>query len=639
MMNIKITFPDSTIKVFPGGITGREIAEGISPSFARKVVFMSVNDTSVDLGYSIDCDSAVMFYTLDHECSLEVIRHDATHIMAQAIDILYSDASFAIGPTINNGFYYDVDLPHQISIDDFPEIEKKMHEIIESEMPVMREVWSKEKALKYFSAKNQMYKVEMINDFPDDTEITIYKQGDFIDLCRGPHSPHTGFVKAVKLTKISGAYWRSDQKNRQLQRIYGTAWESKKSLQRHLDNIIEAESRGHQKLGASLGLFHIQNECLGSVFWHKNGTVLFNTLKNYISGKLLDNGYYEIKTPIMADKALWEKSGHWQKFKQNMYCIEGQDKNTIYAMKPMNCPLHIQVFNKQRYSHKDLPVRMSEFGCCHRNESSGSLHGLLRVRSLTQDDAHIFCTEDQIENETINFCKLLHEVYKELGFQSIKIKLADRPTERLGDEVLWDKAESSLHSALKSQGLAYSINPGEGAFYGPKIEFVLTDALDRDWQCGTLQIDFILPKRLDATYINATGRKQHPVMIHRAILGTFERFIGILIEHYAGFFPLWLAPEQLHIVVLNDKCYEYVDTLVLELKKVGIRFGIDHSDKNMEIKIKNSIMKRIPILWIIGDREVETSTVSVRKFGNKKSDCISATVAIYNIKDAIQNKN
>ncbi len=554
--------------------------------------------------------------------AIEILRHDLAHIMAQAIQELYQNINLklAIGPTIEHGFYYDFDLDQTITLEDLEIIEKKMYEIQKRRLSIIKYELSRNEAIEFFKNLNETYKVELISSIPEDNKITLYQQGDFIDLCRGPHSLNTQFSCAFKLTKISGAYWKGSSQNKMLQRIYAVAFAETKSLKDHLNMLKEAEARDHRKLGKELGLFHLQDEAHGQVFWHENGYIIYNLIENYIRNKLRNNGYVEVKTPLLADRTLWEKSGHWEKFHDNMFIVEQKDKESkLFAIKPMNCPLHVQIFKQNLHSYRNLPLRMAEFGCCHRHESSGALHGIMRVLSFTQDDAHIFCTEDQINDEIINFCKLLKEVYRDFGFTNIKVKLSDRPAKRAGTDEIWDKAENALEEAVKKAELPYTINKGEGAFYGPKLEFVLEDAIKRDWQCGTIQVDFVLPERLDANYIDCNGEKKRPVMLHRAIIGTFERFIGILIENYAGKFPFWLAPTQIMIVNITDDINEYALKVFGELKKKNFRVKIDLENHQLNYKLKKYSKLKIPVICIIGNQEKEECSVSLRFFGDNKT--------------------
>lgn len=614
---VKITFlAEKRTEKYSNKVTGFDI---LQPDFLKEAIALRVNGDLYDLSREIECDAEVELIRVSDELGLDIIRHDSAHIMAQAVKELFPEAQVTIGPTIQDGFYYDFATNRAFTMDDLVAIEKKMKEIIKSNHKFIREVWSRKQAIDFFNSIGEKYKVEIISSIPEGENLTVYRQGDFIDLCRGPHSPSTGRVKAFKLMKVAGAYWCGDSKGPMLQRIYGTAWRNKDELNDYLKRLEEAEKRDHRKIAKDMDLFHIQEEAVGQIFWHEQGYILYNVLESYIRKKLIDNGYVEVKTPILVSKELWEKSGHWDKFREDMFVVD-EDENKKLAIKPMNCPCHVQIFNSHTRSYRDLPIRMAEFGTCHRNESSGSMHGLMRVRGFTQDDAHIFCTEEQITSETLKFCDLLKEVYAKLGFNEISVKFSDRPDMRAGTDEIWDEAEKALLEAVKAAGLNYELNPGEGAFYGPKLEFVLKDAIGRSWQCGTIQVDFILPERLEAYYIGADGQKHRAVMLHRAILGTFERFIGILIEHYAGKFPLWLAPTQLAILTITNEADEYALEISKILKKHGVRVKADLSNEKINYKIRLHSLHKVPILWIIGKNEVASRTVSVRRLGSEKQE-------------------
>lgn len=618
---INITLPDNTIKQYPVGVTGAEIAQSISAGLAEASLAVKVNGVLQDVYLPILSDAHVVIITSKSPEALELLRHDAAHILAQAVKELYPQAQITIGPVIEDGFYYDIACDHRFTPEDLEKIEAKMAQIAGADLPIRREVWQRNDAIKFFKDIGEHYKSEIIQDLPEGEEISIYRQGDdFLDLCRGPHAPSTKHVKAFKLTKLAGAYWRGDSKNPMLQRIYGTAWPDQKQLKAYLTRLEEAEKRDHRRLGKEMGLFHIQEEAPGMIFWHARGYSLYNTLEQYIRNKIKRAGYEEVKTPIILDRSFWEASGHWDKFRENMFITESEDR--VYALKPMNCPCHVQIFNSRIRSYRDLPLRMSEFGTCHRNEPSGSLHGALRVRCFTQDDAHIFCTEDQIVDETIAFTKLLKEVYADFGFTDIKVKFSDRPEKRVGSDVTWDKAEAALITATKASGLEYTLNPGEGAFYGPKLEFVLKDAIGRDWQLGTLQLDFVLPERLGANYVGPDGEKHHPVMIHRAVLGTFERFIGILIEHYCGRFPLWLAPEQAVILTITDELSTYAKYVHAKLSDAGLRVVLDKSSDTLNYKIRRYTLDKIPLMLILGRNEEQNGTVTVRRGQNDPQETL-----------------
>lgn len=625
-----VTLPDGTKKEAQENSTVLDIAQSIGKRLAEDAVAAYVGDQLVDLNFQLKNNSDVKIVTINTEDGIEIIRHDAAHILAQAVKELYPNTKLGVGPTIENGFYYDIKFEHDISNSDLEKIEQKMHEIASKNYPINRYEWTKEEAISFFKESGEKYKLELIEKFPEDEVISIYKQGEFVDLCRGPHSPSTGKVRHFKLLKISGAYWLGDQKNDSLQRIYGTAWATKKELTDHLNLLEEAKKRDHRKIGQSMNLFHMQEEAQGQVFWHERGWQLYRILEQYIRDKLSKHDYTEVKTPLLFDRILWEKSGHWEKFKENMFTLKDEQKDL--ALKPMNCPAHIEIFKQGVKSYKDLPLRLAEFGMCHRNESHGALHGLMRVRQFVQDDAHIFCTEGQIKEETKKFCDLLLEVYNELGFSNVEIKFSDRPELRIGDDAVWDKAEEALKNAVKEAGLSYTLNSGEGAFYGPKIEFTLTDAIGRQWQCGTLQVDFMLPERLGATYIDAEGQKKHPVMLHRAVLGTFERFIGILIEHYEGKFPLWLAPVQVCIANITEHAKEYANEICNLLKIEKVRAIVDTENKNLDYKIRLHSLNKIPIMWIVGQNELKSRSVSIRNFGGKNTVVKSLDDAILDIK-------
>jgi threonyl-tRNA synthetase len=613
---VTITFPDNSQRNYESGITGLEIAKSISTSLAKKAVVISINDQVTDLLKPIQQDCLVKIIAEQDPEALEIIRHDAAHILAQAAKELFPDVQVTIGPAIKDGFYYDFACKIPFSTEDLASLEAKMHEIVKRDEAFIREEWTREEAIKFFRGIKEDYKAEIIESIPVGQTITLYRQGNFIDLCRGPHCPSTGRIKHFKLMKVAGAYWRGDSNNEMLQRIYGTAWATREQLEQYLHQLEEAEKRDHRKLGRELGLFHLQEEAQGMVFWHPRGWNIYQVIEKYIRRKLTKQGYVEVKTPSLVDKKLWEKSGHWEKFREDMFAVETEERT--YALKPMNCPCHVQIFNQGMKSYRDLPIRMAEFGSCHRNESSGGLHGLLRVRNFVQDDAHIFCTEDQINAETVAFCRLLQEVYNDFGFKEVKVKFSDRPEKRAGDDQIWDKAELALKSAVEEAGLAYEMNPGEGAFYGPKLEFVLTDAVGRDWQCGTIQVDFVLPERLGAEYIQGGGEKKHPVMLHRAIIGTFERFIGILIEEYAGKFPLWLAPVQVAVIGITNEQDDYIRAIHDKLIQAGIRSELDISNEKVNYKIRNFSGLKVPIIAVAGKKEQENGSLTLRYLGSEQ---------------------
>ena len=627
---INISFPDQTVKQYNIGITGLEIATSISKSLAKSALFVKVNDHDFDLQRPILEDASLRIITAKDKEGVELIRHDTAHILAEAIKELYSNAQITIGPSIENGFYYDISYKESLSSDDLEKIEKKMRDITSRNEPFVREEWDREEAIKFFKSIGEFYKAEIISDLPTGEPISLYRQGKFIDLCRGPHAPSTGYLKHFKLMKIAGAYWRGDSKNEMLQRIYGIAFATEEDLKNHLFMLEEAEKRDHRKLGKILDLFHIQEEAQGMVFWHQKGWTLYRIIESYIRNKLQSSGYIEVRTPQLVDRSLWEASGHWAMFGENMFTSRADER--ILALKPMNCPCHVQIFKQGIKSYRDLPLRMAEFGCCHRYEPSGSLHGLMRVRSFVQDDAHIFCEESQINEETVKFCKLLTEVYNDFGFSEIKIKLSDRPVVRAGTDETWDRAEEALKSAVNKAGYEYTLNPGEGAFYGPKLEFHLKDAIGREWQCGTLQVDFVMPERLDANFIDSSGSKSRPVMLHRAIIGTFERFIGILIEECAGKFPLWLAPIQVGIATVITDAGEFVEKLKTKLESHSIRCELDNSNEKINYKIRSMSHQKLPLIVVLGKNEIESGNLAVRKFGNTDSEIMSTDSLIAYIK-------
>ena len=613
---IIITFPDGNKKEVDKGINGLELASQISKSLAKESVAIKINNEIKDISLPINSDASVAILKRDSEETLELIRHDCAHVMAEAVQELFPETQVTIGPAIENGFYYDFARDEPFTLADLPKIEKKMHEIIQRNKNFVREVWSKEESIKHFKDKGENYKVELINDLPDSEEISIYKQGDWLDLCRGPHMVSTKQIgKAFKLMKVAGAYWRGDSSNAMLTRIYGTAWATEKDLEQHLLQIEEAEKRDHRKLGREMDLFHFQEEAPGAVFWHPKGWTLFQSLINYMRNRQDKAGYVETNTPDMMDKSLWETSGHWDKFSDMMFRTEAKD-DKIYAVKPMNCPGAVEIFKQGIKSYRDLPFLLSEFGKVHRYEPSGALHGLMRVRAFTQDDAHIFCTEDQITQESKIVCDLILSIYKDFGFENVKIKFSDRPEKRVGDDAVWDKAEAALKQAMEATGLEYTFNPGEGAFYGPKLEFVLRDAIGRDWQCGTLQVDLNLPGRLGATYIGEDGNKKTPVMLHRALFGSLERFTGILIEHYAGHLPLWLSPIQVMIATITSDTDDYALEVKNELIKKGIKAEVDLRNEKIGYKIREHSNSKIPLIIAVGKKESQEKTVSVRRIGS-----------------------
>ncbi len=619
---IKITFPDGNQKDYDIGINCMQIAESISRGLAKNAIATKINGKMSDMSTIVNQDSSIIFYTHDKENaeSLDVIRHDTAHLLAQAVKELYPETQITIGPSVEDGFYYDFAREMPFSSEDLEVIEKKMHQIAGQNYAFERKIFARDEAIDFFKNQGEIFKAEIISSIPANEDVSVYRQGDFHDLCRGPHAPSMGYLKHFKLLRVSAAYWRGDAKNASLQRIYGTSWGTKKSLEDYLFRIEEAKKRDHRKLGKELGLFHQQQEAPGDIFWHPKGRKLYLIIEQYMRDLLDKNGYQEVKTPILAKRNLWEKSGHWEKFRENMFTSQIDDED--YAIKPMNCPCHVQIFNNDLRSYRDLPMRLAEFGCCHRYEPSGSLYGIMRVRSFTQDDAHIFCTEEQIADETIAFCKLLTKVYNDLGFTDIKIKFSDRPEIRAGNDETWDKAENSLKKAMENSGYEYTLNKGEGAFYGPKLEFVLKDAIGRDWQCGTLQVDFVLPERLGAEYVSSENSRKIPVMLHRAILGSLERFIGILIEQYAGKLPIWLAPVQVAVVGISDVHQIAVTKLTDKMQDAGIRAISDLTSNTVNYKIREYSNQKIPFIVVIGDKEIADGTVSVRRFGETKAEVV-----------------
>jgi threonyl-tRNA synthetase len=605
-----VTLPDGSTREFDRAVTLRQVAESIGPGLARAAVAGKVDGCLVDLDYSIESDADVAIVTPRESEGLEIIRHSAAHLLAQAVKALYPSAQVTIGPVIEDGFYYDFAFERPFTPEDLQAIEKKMEEIAAQGLEITRSELPRDRAIVFFRGLGEEYKAEIIESIPEGQTLSLYTQGGFTDLCRGPHVPDTGKLKAFKLMKIAGSYWRGDSTKEMLQRIYGTAWAEKKDLKDYLHRLEEAEKRDHRKIAKALDLFHLQEEAPGMVFWHPAGWALWQTVEQYMRDVFRDHGYLEIKTPLIVGRSLWEKSGHWEKFQDQMFTTASEERD--YAIKPMNCPGHIQVYNQGLKSYRDLPLRLAEFGSCHRNELSGVLHGVMRVRGFTQDDAHIFCTEEQVQAEVSAFIDLLHRVYADFGFNEVLVKLSTRPVRRVGCDEVWDKAEAALQLALDSKGLAFDLQPGEGAFYGPKIEFSLKDCLNRVWQCGTIQVDFSMPERLGAVYVAESGAKQTPVMLHRAILGSMERFIGILIEHYAGYFPLWLAPTQAVVLNITDRQAEYAQKIAKELSAKGLKVKSDLRNEKIGFKIREHSMHRVPYLLIVGDKEVGAQTVTLR---------------------------
>ena len=619
MPNIKL--PDGSVKNFDKPINFDDLASSIGSGLAKATVAGVLNGKLVDASELIESDSEAVLITNSDEDGIEIIRHSCAHLFGHALKQLYPEAKMAIGPTIENGFYYDIDLEESLSENDLEKIELRMKELAKTNYDVVREVVTRKKALDTFKNRNEPYKIEIINEIPDDEIIALYHHNEYIDMCRGPHVTSVRHLKAFKLTKIAGAYWRGSSDNKMLQRVYGTAWSSEKELKKHLVLLEEAEKRDHRKLGKELDLFHFQDIAPGMVFWHSNGWSIYKELEDYIRRKISKEGYKEIKTPQILDKDLWVESGHWDKYKDNMYKTIIDDRELM--IKPMNCPGHVQIYNQGIKSYKDLPLRMAEFGSCHRNEPSGALHGLMRVRNFVQDDAHIFCTEDQIESETINFCKLLQDVYRELGFDKVTIMYADRPDQRVGDDEIWDKAENALLNASKATGIPFDTNRGDGAFYGPKLDFYLHDAIGRKWQCGTLQVDFNMPGRLGASYVGEDNEKHTPVMLHRAILGSLERFTGILIEHYEGKFPLWLAPIQLVIATITSKADKYAQEIEEKFISKGIRVILDSRNEKINYKVREHSVNKVPYIFVVGVNEMDDKTVAIRKLGSNKQETLN----------------
>ena len=629
---VAITLPDGSVRTFDGPVSGTGLAADIGPGLAKAALAIRVNGAIKDLAAVIEEDAQVSIVTARDDDGLALLRHDAAHVMAEAVKELYPEVQVTIGPVIKDGFYYDFARPTPFTPDDLEHIEARMREIVARDEPVTREVWDRAEAIRFFTDQGEHYKAEIIQDLPEDEEISLYRQGEFIDLCRGPHLPSTGKLgKAFKLMKLAGAYWRGDSRNEMLQRVYGTAWADSKQLKAYLHMLEESEKRDHRRLGREMGLFHIQDVAPGSVFWHPRGWTLYRTLQDYIRARLQDAGYVEVNTPQMVDRSLWEASGHWEKFREYMFTAESEDR--ILALKPMNCPCHVQIYRQGITSYRDLPIRMAEFGSCLRNEPSGALHGLMRLRAFVQDDAHIFCTEDQITSETKAFCDLLMSVYKDLGFEQVTVKFADRPAVRAGSDEIWDKAEKALRDATAAAGLETVFNPGEGAFYGPKLEFDLRDAIGRDWQLGTLQVDFVLPERLDATYVGEDGRKHHPVMLHRAILGSLERFIGVLLEQYAGRLPFWLAPLQVVVATITNAADDYARQVHAALVDAGLKAELDLRNEKIAYKVREHSLAKVPVILVVGAREARDGTVAMRRLGGEDQEILALEEAAARLKE------
>ncbi len=626
---VSVTLPDGKALTFPRGVTGGEIAAAIGPGLAKAALIIMVDGQEYDLFRPILQNAQIRIITRKDPEALELIRHDAAHLLAMAVQDLFPGTQVTIGPAIEDGFYYDFARDTPFTPDDLPRIEARMHEIVKAALPTRREVWPRDKAVAHFQEIGEKYKAELIASIPSNEDVSLYWHGEWHDLCRGPHFRTTSEIgDAFKLTKISGAYWRGDAKNAQLQRIYGTAWRDKKELDAYVTRMEEAEKRDHRKIGKEMDLFHTQEVATGQIFWHANGYTLYRALENYIRRQLVRADYIEVKTPQLLDRKLWEASGHWDNYRDHMFIAEVEDEARTLVVKPMNCPAHVQIFNEGLKSYRELPIRMAEFGSCHRYEPSGSLHGIMRVRGFVQDDAHIFCTHEQITPETTSFCKLLQACYKDLGFDEVRVKLATRPENRIGSDEVWDQAEKALAEATSAAGLDYVLNPGEGAFYGPKLEFVLRDSIGRDWQCGTLQVDFNTAERLGASYIAQDGNRHPPVMLHRAIVGSLERFIGVLIEHFAGKFPLWLAPVQVAVATVVADADSYAGEVVQALKAAGLRVTLDTENQTVNYKVRQHSLAKTPNLLVLGRREAENRTVTLRKLGVEKQESLALEAAI-----------
>ncbi|MAX49492.1 MAG: threonine--tRNA ligase [Gammaproteobacteria bacterium] len=635
---MKLTLPDKSIRELENGSTGYDLAKDIGPGLTKAAIAITVNGEQRDLLDPITDDSDISIITIDSDAGLEIMRHTLTaQVLAKALKNLYPKSKLAIGPTIDDGFYYDVETNQAISIDDLQKIEDEMHNIIKKKSLITKKLKSKKEALQIFKSLEEPYKQEIINDSDQEDDFQLYYQDDeeFVDLCKGPHLPNLDFIGAFKLTKVSGAYWKGDSKNTMLTRVYGTAWNNEKDLNNYLDNLEEAQKRDHRKLGKEMDLFHFQDEAPGMVFWHPNGWTIYRKLRNFVRRRLEDSGYIEVHTPQVIDRKLWEASGHWDKYRENMFITEIDEEHAnekrINALKPMNCPGHVQIYNQGIKSYKDLPLKYAEFGLCHRYERSGTMHGLMRVRAFTQDDGHIFCTENQIESETGLFIEFLSSLYSDLGFKNFDIKLSTRPEMRVGSDEIWDKAEESLEAAIKNLGYPFRIDEGDGAFYGPKLDFVLTDAIGREWQCGTFQLDFNLAERLDAQYVGEDGKKHYPVMIHRAVLGSFERFIGILLENYAGKLPFWLAPQQVVVASIVSDANDYALNIQKKLKDKNINCEVDLRNEKISYKVREHSLKKIPIILAIGKKEMTDNTVSIRRIGSNDSEVLGLDDAIKDI--------
>jgi threonyl-tRNA synthetase len=623
-----ITLPDGAKRQYDHPVTALDVAADIGPGLAKAALAARLDGALIDLSHVIETDATLAMVTAKDDDALALIRHDCAHVLAEAVLELYPETQVTIGPSIDNGFYYDFYREAPFSADDLAAIETRMHAIVDRDEAITREVWTRDEAVAFYRKNDEPFKVELVDAIPANETVTFYRQGDFIDLCRGPHAPSTAKIgHAFKLMSVAGAYWRGDSNRPMLQRIYGTAFFQEKELSAYLTMLEEAEKRDHRKLGKALELFHIQEEATGSVFWHPKGWTMYREIESYMRRRLDAANYQEVKTPQMIDRSLWEKSGHWDKFRENMFTAESEG-DRILALKPMNCPGHVQIYRQGITSYRDLPLRMAEFGSCHRNEPSGALHGIMRVRAFTQDDAHIFCTEDQIDSEGRAFCDLLLDIYRDFGFDDVRVKFSDRPETRAGDDATWDKAEAALESATNAAGLDTTLNPGEGAFYGPKLEFVLRDAIGRDWQCGTLQVDFVLPERLDAEYVAEDGSRQRPVMLHRAILGSMERWIGILIEQYAGRMPPWLAPVQVVVAPITDAVTSYAAEVRERLAAHGVRVQLDSRNEKISYKVREHSVAKVPFIIAIGEREQQDGTIALRRLGDKNQETIALDAAV-----------
>ncbi|MBT6566220.1 MAG: threonine--tRNA ligase [Candidatus Puniceispirillum sp.] len=628
-----ITLPDGSVRSFDMPVTPADVAADIGPGLAKAALLAVVDGQEWDLTRPVDADVNMALITAKDDAALALLRHDCAHVMAEAVLELHPETQVTIGPSIENGFYYDFHREQAFSEDDLASIEKRMHEIVDRDEAIIRDVWTRDEAVAFYEKNNEPFKVELVAAIPAEETVTFYKQGDFIDLCRGPHLPSTGKLgHAFKLMKVAGAYWRGDSNRPMLQRIYGTAWRTEKELNAYLHMLDEAEKRDHRKLGKQLDMFHLQEEAAGSVFWHSKGWFVYREIESYVRRRLEQAGYGEVKTPQLVDRTLWEASGHWDKFRENMFTAQSEDERTL-ALKPMNCPCHVQIFRQGIKSYRDLPLRMAEFGSCHRNEPSGALHGIMRVRAFTQDDAHIFCTEDQITEESVKFCALLQSIYADFGFTDVRVKFSDRPEVRAGDDATWDKAESALTDACSAAKLETTLNPGEGAFYGPKLEFVLRDAIGRDWQCGTLQVDFVLPERLDAEYVGEDGNRHRPVMLHRAILGSMERWIGILIEQYSGRMPNWLAPVQIVVASITDSANDYAEQVAHTAEAMGLRVERDFRNEKISYKVREHSVMKVPFILAVGGREADAGTVALRRLGSNDQTDLDMNQALEMLRD------